>query len=101
MPQEQPPLRTGRRVNNSMNTKIEEMIALGAAYAVNCRPCMEFHKQKATEAGLTGEEMRAAIQVAEAVKTGASKKSKLLAGNLFGEVKDEGCCPVGSECCPQ
>jgi AhpD family alkylhydroperoxidase len=84
-----------------MNRKIEEMIALGAAYAVNCQPCMEFHKQKASEAGLTDEEMRDAIQVADAVKTGAYKKSKLFAGNLFGNVEDERCCPAGSECCPQ
>jgi AhpD family alkylhydroperoxidase len=36
-----------------MNKKTEEMIALGAAYAVNCQPCLEFHKQKSTEAGVT------------------------------------------------
>ncbi len=83
-----------------MNKKTEEMIALGAAYAVNCQPCLEFHKQKAMEAGLTTDEMSAAIQVAEAVKTGAYKKAKQFAGGLFGEVKEERCCPVGSECCP-
>lgn len=83
-----------------MDKKTEEMIALGAAYAVNCQPCMEFHKQKAIEAGLTGEEMKAAIQVAEAVKTGAANKAKQVAGNLFGDVKEGRCCPVGSECCP-
>ncbi len=83
-----------------MHKKIEEMIALGAAYAVNCQPCMEVHKQKAIEAGLTKEEMNAAIRVAEAVKTGAYRKAKDSAGNLFGEVKEERCCPVGSDCCP-
>ncbi len=83
-----------------MNEKIEELIALGAAYAVNCQPCMEFHKTKAIEAGLTGEEMNAAIKVAEAVKTGAHKKAVQFASNLFGEATEERCCPVGSECCP-
>lgn len=83
-----------------MDKKIEEMIALGAAYAVNCQPCLEFHKQKAAEAGLSKDEMSAAIGVAEAVKTGAYKKAKQFAGNLFGDVKEERCCPVGSECCP-
>jgi AhpD family alkylhydroperoxidase len=83
-----------------LNKKIEEMIALGAAYAVNCQPCMEVHRQKAIEAGLTNEEMAAAIKVAEAVKTGAHKKTMQFAGNLFGGVKEERCCPVGSECCP-
>ncbi len=36
---------------STMNKKIEEMVALGAAYAVNCQPCMEIHKQKAIEVG--------------------------------------------------
>ncbi len=83
-----------------MNKKIEEMIALGAAYAVNCQPCLEVHKQKAIEAGLTKEEMNAAIRVAEAVKTGAYRKAKASASNLFGNVNEERCCPAGSDCCP-
>jgi len=83
-----------------MEKKIEEMIALGAAYAVNCQPCMEIHKKKAIEAGLSNEEMTAAIKVAEAVRTGAHRKTMQFAGNLFGEVKEERCCTVGSECCP-
>ncbi len=83
-----------------MDKKIEEMIALGAAYAVNCMPCMEFHKQKAMEAGLTQEEMQAAIGVAEGVKTGASSKAREFANSRFGLVKGDRCCPVGSECCP-
>lgn len=83
-----------------MNRKMEEMIALGAAYAVNCQPCLEFHKRKAVEAGLTPEEMRAALRVAEAVKTGGYKKARQFAGALFGDIGEERCCPAGSECCP-
>ncbi|HWR58316.1 MAG TPA: carboxymuconolactone decarboxylase family protein [Thermodesulfovibrionales bacterium] len=83
-----------------MDKKIEEMIALGAAYAVNCQFCMEYHKKKANEAGLTKEEMQAAIQVAEGVKTGAANKTRQGAAILFGDVKEERCCPAGSECCP-
>ena len=83
-----------------MDIKIEEMIALGAAYAVNCMPCMEFHEQKAMKAGLTPEEMRAAIGIAEGVKAGASRKIREFANDRFGSVKTERCCPPGSECCP-
>lgn len=83
-----------------MDKKIEEMIALGAAYALNCRPCMEFHKKMAAEAGLTPEEMQAAIRVADAVREGAGKKNKEFAENLFGSIKEERCCPAGSSCCP-
>ena len=83
-----------------MNKQTEEMIALGAAYAVNCGFCMEYHKQRALEAGLTQEEMRSAIEVAEGIKTGAYNRTRKYAGNLFGSVKEEKCCPAGSECCP-
>ena len=40
-----------------MDRKIQEMVALGASYALNCRPCMEYHKKMSIEAGLTEEEM--------------------------------------------
>ncbi len=82
-----------------MDNKIQEMVALGAAYALNCRPCMEYHKKIAAEAGLTLEDMQAAIQVAEAVREGASKKNKEFFENLFGSIKEERCCPAGSACC--
>ncbi len=81
-----------------MDAKIEEMIALGVAYAVNCQPCMEYHNQKAIQAGLTKEEMQDAIQVAEAVKTGANGKAKQFASKLFGDVKEGRGCAGGSEC---
>ena len=83
-----------------MNKKMEELVALGAAYAVNCQICMEYHKGKAIEAGLTIEEMQAAIQVAEGVKTAAANMTKQNAGGLFGEITEKRCCVVGSECCP-
>ncbi len=82
-----------------MNKKMEEMVALGASYALNCQPCMEFHKKAAMEAGLTAEEMQAAIRVADAVKTGAGKRAKQYAEGIFGAVHAEQCCPPGSECC--
>ncbi len=85
-----------------MDMKTEEMIALGVAYATNCRFCMEYHKKKAMEAGLTPEEMQAAIQVAEGVKTGANNKNKEYAIELFGEIPEGQCCPdlkIMGECC--
>lgn len=72
--------------------KVEELIAIGAAYAINCKPCMEIHKKWALEAGLTQEEMLSAIQVAEGVKSGASNKTKGFAEELFGKVKEGRCC---------
>ncbi len=82
-----------------MDKKIEKMVALGASYALNCRPCLEYHKKAAVEAGVTQDEMQAAIRVAEAVREGAAKKNKEFTENLFGPIKEERCCPAGSACC--
>jgi len=76
------------------------MIALGVAYAINCKFCMEYHKKLSVEAGLTPAQMQAAIQVAEGVKSGASRKTQGYAKELFGEIEEEKCCPEGSDCCP-
>jgi AhpD family alkylhydroperoxidase len=83
-----------------MEKKTEEMIALGVAYGINCTFCMEYHKKEAIEAGLTEEEMRAAIKVAKQVKAGAANKTKTVAKQLFGESIEGRCCPPESECCP-
>ncbi len=82
-----------------MTKKVEEMIAVAVAYAVNCKPCMEIHKKLALKIGLTKEEMLSAIQVAEGVRSGASNKTKGFAEELFGKVEEERCCAEGSECC--
>ena len=55
-----------------LDDKIQELIALGASYAVNCRPCMEYHHKTAEKAGVTKEEMLAAIAVGEKVRNGAT-----------------------------
>lgn len=83
-----------------MDKQAEEMIALGVAYGINCAPCMEYHKKEAVKAGLTEEDMLAAITVAKQVKAGATKKTESVAQNLFGQAGDGPCCPVGSACCP-
>ena len=82
-----------------MDKKTEEMIAIGVAYGINCLPCLEYHKGKGIEVGLTEEQMRAAISIAMQVKTGAANKTKEVAEELFGKTTEEGCCPVGSGCC--
>ena len=83
-----------------MDKKTEEMIALGVAYGINCEFCMEYHKKQAIAAGLTQEQMQAAIGVAQQVRTGAASKTKSIAEKLFGEVPEGPCCPAGNECCP-
>ncbi|MHC4435149.1 MAG: carboxymuconolactone decarboxylase family protein [Planctomycetota bacterium] len=83
-----------------MDKKIEEMIALGVAYGINCTACLEYHKKEAVRAGLTAEEMLAAITVAKQVKAGAAKKTEAVATELIGQADEGPCCRPGSECCP-
>lgn len=83
-----------------MDKKTEKMIALAVAYGINCRFCMEYHRQKAVEIGLTPQEMRAAIEVAESVKAGAARKTRGYAEELFADAAVEPCCAPGSACCP-
>ncbi len=87
-------------MSETIDYKIEEMIALGVAYGVNCNFCIEFHKKKAIEAGVTSEEMQAAMNIAEGVKIGAYNRTKARAEKLFGEIREVRCCPEGSGCCP-
>lgn len=83
-----------------MDKKTEEMIALGVSYGVNCTFCMEYHKKKAVEAGLTDEEMLAVLNVAEQVKTGAANKTKAVAKQLFGGPEENKRCSSDGPCCP-
>ena len=83
-----------------MDRKIEEMIALGVAYGINCTACLEYHKKEAVRVGLTAEEMLAAITVAKQVKAGAAKKTEAVATELIGQAGEGPCCRPGSECCP-
>jgi len=82
-----------------VDKKTEEMIAIGVAYGINCLGCIEHHKSKGIEAGLTEEQMQAAVRIAEQVKTGAANKTKGFAKILFGEISEGSCGAGGSECC--
>ena len=82
-----------------MDKKTEEMIAIGVAYGINCLRCMEYHKNKGIEAGLTAEQMHTAIRIAEQVKTATANKTKSFAKVLFGEICEESCCSDGNDCC--
>lgn len=45
-----------------------ELVALGAAVASNCIPCVEYHIPKAREAGLTDAELTEVLAVADMVR---------------------------------
>ena len=80
-----------------MDPKTKEMIALAVSYAVNCHPCLNHHKEKAIEIGLTETEMLEALEVGEMVRKGAFKFTKELANELFSYRPSEmKCCADAS-----
>ena len=51
--------------------KVENLIAIGAAMAVNCIPCFEHLYEKAVNSGITLTEIKRASDIAGLVKKGA------------------------------
>ena len=88
-------------MSNVIERKTEELIALGAAYAINCVKCMKVHRKLSLDAGASIDEMNEALSIAEGVMVGARGVTKSEAENIFGsKVVDNRCCPAGSDCCP-
>jgi 4-carboxymuconolactone decarboxylase len=53
---------------NILNNRERELVAIGAALASNCVPCIEFHIQAARKAGLNDAEISEAIEFADNIK---------------------------------
>jgi AhpD family alkylhydroperoxidase len=48
----------------AMSTKAKELVAVGIAVATHCESCMQWHIEKASEAGATADELVEAMAVA-------------------------------------
>lgn len=62
---------------------VDELVAVGAAIASNCEPCLEYHVGRARELGVTDEDLVRAVQTARAVKAAPARNVAKLAGNLL------------------
>jgi AhpD family alkylhydroperoxidase len=65
-----------------MDNKIKELIAIGASISANCQPCLEYHIGKATEYGVSEQEIKEAIEVGTLVRRGAAAKMDKFATSL-------------------
>ena len=82
--------------------KLEIMIAIGAATAVNCIPCFDFLYEKAIAAGLTSHEIRQSVDIADRVKKGAHIAIIGSIDELIGvseQTVDSPGCGAGDSCC--
>jgi AhpD family alkylhydroperoxidase len=57
----------------ALDTRITELVAIGAAAAAHCVACLEHHVGVAREAGLPPEEVAAALEVGRMVRRGAGQ----------------------------
>ena len=53
---------------SELNNRDQSLVALGAALASNCVPCIEYHIPGAKRAGLSDAEIRRAIRIADKVR---------------------------------
>ncbi len=72
-----------------MDEQIKELVAIGAAAAANCHPCMDYHLAKCDELGIERAEVAAAVKVGLMVNRGAENRIRKKARELLGETANE------------
>lgn len=88
-----------------MDAKVKELIAIGAAVASGCEPCLRTHVDLAQAAGADAREIETAVNIARAVRLQAVTGFDDAAGRVLrGEpipvlAADSGCgCGPGCTC---
>jgi AhpD family alkylhydroperoxidase len=67
--------------------QVAELVAIGAAIAANCEPCFKYHYNAARKLGVSNEDIRRAVDLAQKVKdTPARAMLELAARHLEPEV---------------
>lgn len=66
-----------------MNEKTKELVAVGAAVAGNCIPCLDWHYKKCIELKIPKDEIKEAIELAKIVKDVPVKKISELGQTLL------------------
>ena len=58
---------------NFLTSEQQELVAIGAAIAANCTPCLRAHIAKAVEIGLNFQQVGAAVAIGQAVKNAPNR----------------------------
>ena len=59
---------------------MKELVALGAALACNCEPCLRHHYREAKKLGISDEDIRAALDMAAMVKQTPARNAQASGG---------------------
>jgi len=80
----------------ALSETVKELVAIGAAVAAGCEPCLNFHVDKARKLEVSDAAMREAIEMAVKVKAAAASNMAKLAERLLPA---EEAAPVTAGCC--
>ena len=83
-----------------MDAQIESLIAVGAAAAVNCRPCLAYHVPRCIKAGALESDVREAIKTGFRVNRGAHAEIRRYVEDVIADANedcDDG--PAAQTCC--
>ena len=72
----------------SYTPMVDELVAVAAAVASNCEPCLEHHVHVARELGLSDEQIAQAVQTARKVKETPARHILKVADELLGKGTD-------------
>lgn len=83
----------------TLSKRDRELVALGAAVGSNCVPCVVFHVGAARKLGLSTDEIREALKVADTVRQVPAKQVLSTAAAQLDEAADQGNEHNGSSGC--
>ena len=66
----------------TLDSRLTELVAIGASAAANCSSCLEHHLGKARDAGVDAGEIAAALEVGRMVRRGAALTLDKVAARL-------------------
>ena len=72
-------------IDIKMDEKTKELIAVGAAVAGNCIPCLEWHFKKCIELKIPKDEIKETIELSKMIKDVPIKKISELADKYLNE----------------
>ncbi len=84
---------------SQLTSRDRELVALAAALAANCIPCVEYHIPEARKAGLSDAEIREAIELAERIRRVPATKVLDVASNLLSATLEEVTGMPGADAC--
>jgi AhpD family alkylhydroperoxidase len=79
-----------RTMKETCETKslLSELVAVAAAYAVNCAANLETHAAAARQQGATNGQLLTALKIADAIKNTAESKAQAAAAQALGRAAD-------------